>query len=144
MAAGFKGLLELCGVTVSSPVTGVTGAGFLSLLPISAAPSSDIGAERVTEDKWDNNVYLKKQRLNHTTATTGDTICSQQASKDEWVEADGSSTLGDTGSGATYTGDDYKPLFELLATGGEDWDAGDTVTLPTVNCDTGLTGFIKL
>lgn len=142
MSAGFYGLLEAKRFRLSSQVTGVKGAGFVDCFLL-ASPPSDLGADRVTEDKWDNEIYLRNQRLTRTTAQTGDTICTSQATKNEWLVADGGSSIGKTGSGATYEGDVYEPLFNTLKTN-EVWDDLDTVTLPSVTCDAGLTGFIKI
>lgn len=43
------------------------------------------------------------------------------------------STIGKTGSGATYTGDMYRELYEFLGNsfgGTKNWDAGNTINLP--------------
>jgi microcystin-dependent protein len=60
---------------------------------------------------------------------------SGQTAPDGWLFADGS-TIGPTGSGATYTGNEYETLFELIKfgysnAGTESWSSGsDTVLLP--------------
>ena len=63
------------------------------------------------------------ERLN----VTGDVKASfQVASHSGWLLMDGVSTIGGTGSGATYAGNQYQSLFTLL---GGSWGSG-TVTLP--------------
>ena len=68
-------------------------------------------------------------------AQTGDTKTSLiQANHSGWLMMDGK-TIGDSGSGAAYTGEQYRALFEVLKevspnTGSEDFDDGDTVTIP--------------
>lgn len=146
MAGGFVGLFGLAGSPSSSETPAEAGFIQWDLWTWAglAIESTEIGATAVREDRSDNRLYLRTERLSQTTARPGDLMFSAVRSKTGWLVCDGASTVGSDDSGATYAGEQYHDLWDAITTSGN-WDDGDTVTLPTnpLSGD-GLNLFIKL
>lgn len=136
MSGGLIGIFGL-GSPASEPTP--TQGGFLDPFFFFAITSTQIGTTALREDRTDNRLYLRNERLAQTTARPGDLIWSKAASKEGWLVSDGSATIGATG--ATYSGEQYQALFDAIKTT-QVWGV-DTITLPS-NPNPGLTMWIKL
>lgn len=134
MSAGFHGLFGLSAGggagTSQPPATAGLVQWDLWTWGGLALPFSVIGIDVVREDRSDNRLYLRTERLAQTTARPGDVIFSAILNKPGWILCDGTSTVGKEGSGATYEGVAYRNLWEALAVG-INWDNGQLVTLPS-------------
>lgn len=147
MSGGFIGLFGAAGGGAGSSQT-PAAAGFIHWDWWTSAGLalhvSEVGLDATREDRSDNRLYLRTERLAQTTARPGDVMFSASGTKSGWLVCDGVSTVGNASSGATYAGDEYRQLWEALAVG-VNWDNGVTVTLPSSPAPgSSLTALIKI
>jgi len=101
----------------------LAGGTMTGALTLSGAPTSDLHA--ATKAYADN--------AGSASAPAGTiSMYGGSSAPSGWLLCDGK-TLGKTGSGADYTGDTYKALYDVIQAtfgGTYNWDNGDTVDLP--------------
>lgn len=134
MSGGLIGLFGFGSPNEPTP----TEMGFIDVMFGLAIQSSEIGVTQVREDRTDNRIYLRTERLAHTTAAPGDITWSKVAAKEGWLLCDGVSTIGE--SGATYSGEAYLDLYNAIKVS-QVWGT-DLITLPASSIS-GLTQHIK-
>lgn len=136
MSGGLIGIFGL-GSPASEP-TPIQG-GFLDPFFFVALVSTQIGVTSTREDRTDNRIYLRNERLAQTTARPGDIVWSKAGVKEGWILCDGAATIGQTG--ASYSGDTYRALFDAIKTT-QVWGV-DLITVPSSSI-VGLTQWIKI